>query len=246
MASVSQQTADLLKKRKDRDRPHKAKPSNDTTAKWVIISSEYSEAQPLMPESITSQTSIETISESSPYQIQVNIHYQNDITVLQCVAEGGFPLGELEWHFQNGEPINQNQTVLNSDNTDGTFVISNTLKLEWVVSASVCCSIRHPILKTEKSYCKDIKENREGNHLSNDTIYYVTAIIFVLIIIIACLVYMLLIQRRKRKKSGRIRVQVHIYVTQAVSALNLEKEQKVMRFKSTVQKLLGLGVWYNG
>lgn len=153
---------------------------------------------------------------SAPYEIsQLDSHYQNGSTVLQCVALGGFPLGELKWHYENKEPMSQPWHVLNSSSTDGTFVINSTLKLEWLQNTTICCSIIHPLLKQETT-CKEISDHQEdyGSHLQ--TALMGVGIFIAIAIVIISIIYW---EKKRRKKTRQMGITNN---SELVQALNVE------------------------
>ncbi|XP_043942088.1 CD276 antigen homolog [Protopterus annectens] len=103
----------------------------------------------------------DVLSVSARYQpLQLTVRYEDGTAVLQCVTEGGFPLGKVIWYYQDGRRLNQTWSVMNYTRSDRTFLIKSTLTLKSEEETSVCCSVIHRALKENITSCLKIPGKR--------------------------------------------------------------------------------------
>ncbi|XP_043942236.1 CD276 antigen-like isoform X2 [Protopterus annectens] len=95
------------------------------------------------------------LSVAAPYSIPVvtGLNKTEEIS-LHCISYGGYPEGQLMWHYRNGSILTESVSTQHISNGMGAFVINSTLSLRIQQSDDICCSVSHTDLLQSWTTCQ--------------------------------------------------------------------------------------------
>ncbi|XP_043942234.1 CD276 antigen homolog [Protopterus annectens] len=93
---------------------------------------------------------------SAPYiPPEITSHSITGKESLQCISSGGYPEGQVMWHYRNGSILTKSVSTQHISNGMGSFDINSTISLGLQKDAEICCSVIHTVLQKNWTTCTD-------------------------------------------------------------------------------------------
>ncbi|XP_069100232.1 butyrophilin subfamily 3 member A1-like isoform X1 [Pleurodeles waltl] len=95
----------------------------------------------------------------APYQIgRLLLSRRKETIYGACEFSQGYPQAELEWHYNDGSPIDGDSTQEVAKGSEGLFRITGTVQLFHRSRATLCCSWKNSFTWHNNTLCQSIED----------------------------------------------------------------------------------------